>query len=458
MHASVLAQTLLPDHKTETNLIIMNEQKKPRLGTLALHAGHSPDSATGSRAVPIYQTTSYIFNDTAHAARLFGLEELGNIYTRIMNPTTDVLEQRMAALEGGSGALAHASGQAAITSAILNIANAGDNIVSASQLYGGTYTLFKYTLPKLGIEVRFADAEKPETFEPLIDDKTRAVYGDTVGNPKMNIFPFDEVSAVCKRHELPLIVDSTVASPACCRPLEHGANVVIHSLTKFLGGHGTSVGGIVVDGGNFDWSSGRFAGFTEPDPSYHGLVHWDAFNAFEPAGGANIAYIMKMRLQLLRDTGNCIAPFNAHQLIQGIETLHLRMERHCSNALKIAEFLEKHDAVSWVNYPGLPDNQHHAAAQKYFDAKHHGALVGFGVKGGTEAGSKFIDSLKLFSHLANIGDAKSLAIHPATTTHSQLEPDEQLAAGVSEDFVRLSIGLEDIDDLLEDLDQALAAE
>lgn len=435
----------------------MNDQKKPGLGTLALHAGHTPDSATGSRAVPIYQTTSYVFNDTAHAARLFGLEELGNIYTRIMNPTTDVLEQRMAALEGGSGALAHASGQAAITSAILNIANAGENIVSASQLYGGTYTLFKYTLPKLGIEVRFADAENPETFEPLIDDKTRAVYGDTVGNPKMNIFPFEEVSAVCKKHKLPLIVDSTVASPACCRPFEHGANVVIHSVTKFLGGHGTSVGGIVVDGGNFDWGSGRFAGFTEPDPSYHGLVHWDAFKAFEPAGGANIAYIMKMRLQLLRDMGNCISPFNAHQLLQGIETLHLRMERHCSNALKVAEFLEAHDAVSWVNYPGLPGNRHHAAAQKYFDPRHHGALVGFGVKGGTEAGSKFIDSLKLFSHLANIGDAKSLAIHPATTTHSQLEPDEQIAAGVTPDFVRLSIGLEDIDDLLADLDQALAA-
>jgi O-acetylhomoserine (thiol)-lyase len=435
----------------------MTTKKTPGLGTLALHAGQTPDSATGSRAVPIYQTTSYVFNDTAHAARLFGLEELGNIYTRIMNPTNDVLERRMAALEGGSGALAHASGQAAITSAILNIAKAGDNIVSASQLYGGTYTLFKYTLPKWGIEVRFADAENPASFEPLIDDKTRAIYGDTVGNPKMNVFPFEEVSAVCKKHQLPLIVDSTVATPSCCRPLEHGANIVIHSLTKFLGGHGTSIGGIVVDGGNFDWGSGRFAEFTEPDPSYHGLVHWDAFKAFEPAGGANIAYIMKMRLQLLRDTGNCLSPFNAHQLLLGIETLHLRMERHCSNALKVAEFLERHDAVDWVNYPGLPSNSHHAAAQKYFDPKHHGALVGFGVKGGTETGSKFIDSLQLFSHLANIGDAKSLAIHPATTTHSQLEPEEQIAAGVTPDFVRLSIGLEDIDDLLADLDQALAA-
>ena len=435
----------------------MTKIKTPGFTTRALHAGQTTDAATGSRAVPIYQTTSYVFNDTAHAARLFGLEELGNIYTRIMNPTTDVLEQRMAALEGGTGALAHASGQAAITSAILNIAKAGENIVSASQLYGGTYTLFRYTLPKLGIEVRFADAETPETFEPLIDDKTRAVYGDTVGNPKMNVFPFEEVSAVCKKHKLPLVIDSTVASPACCRPLEHGANIVIHSLTKFIGGHGTSIGGIVVDGGNFDWGSGRFDEFTEPDPSYHGLVHWDAFKAFEPAGGANIAYIMKMRLQWLRDVGNCISPFNAHQILQGIETLTLRMERHCSNALKVAEFLDQHDAVEWVNYPGLADNQHHDAATKYFDPKHHGALVGFGVKGGLEAGGKFIDSLQLFSHLANIGDAKSLAIHPATTTHQQLGPEEQIAAGVTPDFVRLSVGLEDIDDLLADLEQALAA-
>ncbi|MGB0744171.1 MAG: O-acetylhomoserine aminocarboxypropyltransferase/cysteine synthase family protein [Opitutales bacterium] len=427
------------------------------LGTKALHAGQSPDSTTGSRAVPIYQTTSYVFNDTAHAARLFGLEELGNIYTRIMNPTTDVLEQRVAALEGGTGALAHSSGQAAITSAILNIARSGENIVSATQLYGGTYTLFKYTLPKLGIEVRFADAEKPETFEPLIDDKTRAIYGDTVGNPKMNVFPFEEISAVCKKHDLPLIVDSTVASPACCRPLEHGANVVIHSLTKFLGGHGTSIGGIVVDGGNFDWGSGRFAEFTEPDPSYHDLVHWEAFKAFEPAGGSNIAYIMKMRLQWLRDMGNCISPFNSHQILLGIETLHLRMERHCSNALRIAEYLNNHEAVSWVNYPGLPDSPHHAAAQKYFDDGRHGALVGFGLKGGLEAGSKFIDSLKLFSHLANIGDAKSLAIHPATTTHSQLDEAQQISTGVTPDFVRLSVGIEDIDDLIDDLDQALKA-
>ncbi len=435
----------------------MSKKTSPGFGTLTLHAGHSPDSATGSRAVPIYQTTSYVFNDTAHAARLFGLEELGNIYTRIMNPTTDVLEQRVAALEGGVGALAHSSGQAAITSAILNIAQAGDNIVSASQLYGGTYTLFKYTLPKLGIEVRFADAENPETFEPLIDEKTKAIYGDTVGNPKLNIFPFEEVSAVAKKHKLPLVIDSTAASPAVCRPIEHGANIVIHSLTKFIGGHGTSIGGIVVDAGNFDWGSGRFTEFTEPDPSYHGLIHWEAFKAFEPAGGANIAYIMKMRLQWLRDVGNCIAPFNAHQILQGLETLHLRMERHCENAQKVAEFLNAHDKVDWVNYPGLPDSGHHAAAKKYFGDGMFGALVGFGVKGGLEAGGKFIDSLQLFSHLANIGDAKSLAIHPATTTHQQLDPEQQVAAGVTPDFVRLSVGIEDIDDLLADLDQALNA-
>ena len=435
----------------------MTTQSTPGFGTLALHAGHTPDSATGSRAVPIYQTTSFMFDDTAHAARLFGLEELGNIYTRIMNPTTDVLEKRVTALEGGVGALAHGSGQSAITSAILNVAGKGDNIVSASQLYGGTYTLFKYTLPKLGIEVRFADAENPSTFEPLIDDNTKAIYGDTIGNPSLNIFPFEEVSAVAKAHKLPLIIDSTSASPSVSRPIEHGANVVIHSLTKFLGGHGNSVGGIVVDAGNFDYGSGRFNGFTQPDPSYHGLVHWDAFKAFEPAGGANIAYIMKMRLQWLRDVGNCLSPFNSFLFIQGIETLHLRMERHCQNALKVANFLQNHDAVSWVNYPGLDNNKNHASANKYFDNGMYGALLGFGVKGGLEGGSKFIDNLKLFSHLANIGDAKSLAIHPASTTHSQLDPEQQATAGVTPDFIRLSVGIEDIDDILADLDQALKA-
>ena len=435
----------------------MTQAHTQGLGTLSLHAGHTPDAETGSRAVPIYQTTSYMFRDSDHAAKLFGLEELGNIYTRIMNPTTDVLEKRVAALEGGVAGLAHASGQAAITSAILNIAGAGDNIVSSVQLYGGTYTLFKYTLPKLGIEVRFADAEDPSSFAPLIDEKTKAIYGDTVGNPKLNIFPFEEISALAREAKLPLIIDNTVASPLICRPLEHGADIVVHSLTKYIGGHGTSIGGIVIDGANFDWGSGRFSEFTSPDPSYHGLVHWDAFKAFEPAGGTNIAYIMKMRLQWLRDTGNCTSPFNSFLHLQGLETLHLRMERHCSNALKVAEFLQSHDLVSWVNFPGLSDNPHHAAAVKYFDTDMHGGIVGFGLKGGIEAGRKFIDSLQLFSHLANIGDAKSLAIHPASTTHQQLTEAQQEATGVTADFVRLSIGIEDIADLLADLDQALKA-
>ena len=435
----------------------MPDKQTHQFDTLALHAGHEPDPSTGSRAVPIFQTTSYVFRNSDHAAALFALEELGNIYTRIMNPTTDVLEQRIAALEGGTGALAHASGQAAITNAILNIAGQGDNLVSSAQLYGGTYTLFKYTLPKLGIEVRFADAEDPSTFEPLIDDNTKAIYGDTVGNPRLNIFPFEEVSEVASRHKLPLIIDNTVASPAICRPLEHGANVVINSLTKFIGGHGTSIGGIVVDGGNFDWGSGRFPGFTEEDESYHGLVHWDTFKAFAPMGGANIAYIMKMRLQWLRDTGNCAAPFNSFLHLQGAETLHLRMERHCQNAMQVAEFLDGHPAVSWVNYRGLPESPHLEASHKYFAAGMHGALVGFGLKGGLEAGRRFIDRLELFSHLANIGDAKSLAIHPASTTHQQLNEEQQMATGVTPDFVRLSVGIEAIDDLLADLDQALKA-
>ena len=398
-----------------------------------------------------------MFRDSEHAAKLFSLEELGNIYTRIMNPTTDVLEKRVAALEVGVAGLAHASGQAAITSAILNVVQSGDNIVSAAQLYGGTYTLFKYTLPKLGIEVRFADAENPKSFEPLIDDKTKAIYGDTIGNPKLNIFPFEEISAVCKKYKIPLIIDNTAASPAVCRPLEHGANVVVNSLTKYLGGHGTSIGGIVIDGGNFDWGSGRFPEFTSPDPSYHGLVHWDVFKEFEPAGGANIAYIMKMRLQWLRDTGNCASPFNSFLQIQGIETLHLRMERHCSNTLKVALFLSQHPQVSWVNYPGLPDNPHRLAADKYFDPQMHGGLLGFGVRGGKDAGARFIDHLKVFSHLANIGDAKSLAIHPATTTHQQLSEEQQHSAGVTPDYVRLSVGIEAIEDIIADIDQALKA-
>lgn len=425
------------------------------LGTKALHAGQTPDPTTGSRAVPIYQTTSYVFRDTEHAANLFALKELGNIYTRLMNPTTDVFEQRVAALEGGSGALAHASGQAAITDAILNIAGAGDHIVSVSQLYGGTYNLFHYTLPKLGIEVSFVDANDPDSFRRALRPNTKAFYGEGLGNPALNIFPFAEVAVIAREAGVPLIIDNTCLSPYLNRPFEWGANIVVHSTTKYIGGHGTSLGGIVVDGGNFDWGSGKFPGFSKPDPSYHGLVHWDAFKAFPPAGGANVAYILKMRLQLLRDIGGCISPFNAFLMLQGIETLHLRMERICANAMKTAELLASHPKVAWVNYPGLKSCASHAAAKKYL-TNGFGGLLGFGVKGGFEAGRTFIESLKLFSHLANIGDAKSLAIHPASTTHSQLTVDEQKASGVSPDYIRLSLGIEDFADIQADLEQALA--
>lgn len=425
------------------------------LGTKALHAGQTPDPSTGSRAVPIYQTTSYVFRDTEHAANLFALKELGWIYTRIMNPTTDVFEQRMAALEGGSGGLAHASGQAAITNAVLNVAGAGDHIVSVSQLYGGTYNLFHYTLPKIGIEVSFVDAQDPDSFRKAVRPNTKAFYGEGLGNPALNIFPFEEVAKIAREVGVPLIIDNTCLSPILNRPIEWGVNVVVHSTTKYVGGHGTSIGGMVVDGGNFDWGSGKFPGFTQPDASYHGLVHWDAFKSFPPAGGANIAYIMKMRLQLLRDTGGCISPFNSFLSLQGLETLHLRMERICQNALKTAELLAAHPKISWVNYPGLKTNPSHAAAKKYLKGG-FGGLLGFGVKGGYEAGRKLIEGLKLFSHLANIGDAKSLAIHPASTTHSQLSADEQVSTGVSADYVRLSLGIEDFVDLQTDLEQALA--
>lgn len=434
----------------------MSETKPYQFGTLAVHAGQTPDPATGSRAVPIYQTTSYTFRDTEHAANLFALKELGNIYTRIMNPTTDVLERRVAELEGGTAALAHSSGSAAVTNAILNIAGAGDHIVSVSQLYGGTYNLFHYTLPKLGIEVTFVDGENPDAFKAAIKPNTKAFYGETQGNPRLNPFPISEVAAIGQAEGIPLILDNTALSPAVCQPIKHGANVVVHSLTKFMGGHGTSIGGIIVDGGNFDWGSGRFPGFTEPDASYHGLVHWDVFKAFPPAGNANIAYAMKMRLQLMRDTGNCPSPFNSFLHLQGLETLHLRMERHCSNAMAVAEFLSQHDKVAWVNYPGLADSPHHALAKRYYNGT-YGALLGFGVKGGLEAGKSVIEGLKLFSHLANIGDAKSLAIHPASTTHSQLNAEEQAASGVTPDYIRLSIGIEDKADIIADLDSALSS-
>lgn len=425
------------------------------LGTKALHAGQSPDPTTGSRAVPIYQTTSYVFRDTEHAANLFALKELGFIYSRIMNPTTDVLEQRLSALEGGSGGLAHASGQAAITDAILNIAGAGDHIVSVSQLYGGTYNLFHYTLPKIGIEVSFVNAEDPESFRKAVRPNTKAFYGEGLGNPALNIFPFEEVAKIAREIGVPLIIDNTCLSPILNRPIEWGVNVVVHSTTKYIGGHGTSIGGMVIDGGNFDWGNGKFPGFTTPDASYHGLVHWDAFKSFPPAGGANVAYILKMRLQLLRDIGACTSPFNAFLMLQGIETLHLRMERICQNAMKAAEFLSSHPKVTWVNYPGLKNSPQHALAKKYLSGG-FGGLLGFGVKGGYEGGRKIIEGLKLFSHLANIGDSKSLAIHPASTTHSQLTADEQVSTGVSADYVRLSLGTEDFVDLQADLEQALA--
>lgn len=423
--------------------------------TKQIHAGQAPDGATNARALPIYQTTSYTFNDTTHAANLFALKELGNIYTRIMNPTQAVVEDRIAALEGGVGGLLVSSGQAAETLAILNIAEAGDHVVSSPSLYGGTYNLFHYTLPKLGIEVSFVDGDDPENFRKAVKKNTKAFYGEGLGNPRLNIFPFAEVGKIAKEVGVPLIIDNTALSPYLNRPFEHGANIVVHSATKHIGGHGTSIGGIVVDGGNFDWGNGKFPGFTEPDMSYHGLPHWEAFKAFPPAGNANIAFIMKMRLQFLRDVGSCLSPFNAFLLLQGLETLHLRMERHCANAMKVAQFLEAHPKVKWTNYPGLKSSKYHELAKKYL-TNGYGALVGFGLKSGLEGGRKFIDSLALHSHVANIGDARSLAIHPASTTHSQLTAEERQSAGVTDDYVRLSVGIEDIEDIIADLEQALA--
>jgi O-acetylhomoserine (thiol)-lyase len=423
--------------------------------TIALHGGQAPDPATNARAVPLYQTTSYVFNDTDHASRLFGLQEFGNIYSRIMNPTTDVLEKRVAALDGGVGALAFASGQAAETMAILNIAGAGDEIVSTNSLYGGTYNLFHYTLPKLGVTVKFADAD-PDAVAAAITDKTKAVFSETVGNPDLRTIDISGVARVAHDAGVPLILDNTLPTSYLVRPIDHGADIVVYSATKFIGGHGTSIGGLVVDGGTFDWAaSGRFPEFTTPDPSYHGLVYNDVFNVGN--FGANIQYIIKLRVQLLRDIGASMSPFNAWTFIQGLETLPLRMERHSQNAASVARFLTEHPRISWVNYPGLPAHPTYAQAAKYHRSGLFGAILGFGIRGGAEAGRRFIDNLQLFSHLANVGDAKSLAIHPATTTHSQLAPEEQASTGVTPDFVRLSVGLESIGDLLADLDQALAA-
>jgi O-acetylhomoserine (thiol)-lyase len=422
--------------------------------TLALHAGQDVDPVTKSRAVPIYQTTSYVFESPEHAASLFGLQAFGNIYTRIMNPTTDVLEKRVAALEGGVGALAMASGQAAQTLAILNIANSGDEIVSTTSLYGGTYNLFAHTLPKMGIKVDFCEPT-PEGVRKAITPRTKLVYSETIGNPDLLTLDLEAVADVAHDAGVPLIIDNTLPTPYLVRPLEHGADIVVHSLTKFLGGHGTSIGGIIVDGGSFDWkASGKFPGFTEPDPSYHGLVFSDVFTSEN--FGANIAYIIKARVQGLRDTGASLSPFNSFLFLQGIETLPLRMERHSQNAMVVARFLTEHPKINWVNYPGLPGHPAYERATKYHRNGLFGAILGFGIKGGLEAGRRFIENVQLFSHLANVGDAKSLVIHPATTTHSQLDENAQAATGVTPDYVRLSVGLETASDLVADLDQALA--
>jgi O-acetylhomoserine (thiol)-lyase len=425
----------------------MAEEKQLHFDTLAVHAGQSPDPATGSRAVPIYQTTSYLFQDADHAGRLFALKEFGNIYTRIMNPTTDVFEKRVAALEGGAAGLATASGQAAETLTLTTLASGGDEIVSTTSLYGGTYNLFHYTLPRLGIKVRFVDADDFDGLKAAINDKTRAIYTETLGNPKLDVVDIERFAKIAHENGLPLVIDNTSVSPALVRPIEWGADIVVNSATKFLGGHGTSIGGVIVDAGKFDWkASGRFKEFVEPDPSYHGLSYWDTFGV--------LSFILKARIQGLRDTGAALSPFNAFLLLQGIETLHLRMERHSQNAQAVARHLERHPGVEWVNYPGLESSRYYARAQKYLP-KGQGALITFGIKGGYEAGKKLIDSLELFSLVANIGDAKSLVIHPASTTHQQLSVEEQAGTGVTPELVRLSVGIEDLRDILADLDQAI---
>jgi O-acetylhomoserine (thiol)-lyase len=423
------------------------------LSTLALHAGQVPDPTTGARAVPIYQTTSYVFKSTDHAANLFALKEFGNIYTRIMNPTTDVLEQRIAALEGGTAALAVASGQAAETLALLAITQVGDEIVSANNLYGGTYQLFHYTLPKLGRTAKFVDSRDPGAFRKAITPRTRAIYAETVGNPKLDVPDFEAIAKIAHDAGLPLVVDNTVGI-GLVRPFDYGVDIIVSSATKYIGGHGTSIGGVIVDSGKFKWNNGKFPEFTEPDPSYHGLVFWDVFGDFPGLG--NVAFVIKVRVQLLRDLGPALSPFNAFLFLQGLETLPLRQRQHSANALAVAQFLKTHPLVNWVTYPGLPDDPNHKVAAKYLK-RGFGGLVGFGINGGLEAGRKFINSVKLLSHVANIGDAKSLVIHPASTTHQQLTPQEQQATGVTPDYVRLSIGLEDVEDIKADIDQALRA-
>lgn len=424
----------------------MTETKQHRPATLSVHAGQVPDPTTGSRTVPIYQTTSFVFENADHAAALFGLQQFGNIYTRIMNPTTDVMEKRVAALEGGVAGLATASGQAAETLAILTLAKAGDEIVSNTSLYGGTFNLFHYTLPKLGIKVRFVEGDDFDGLRNAINDRTRAVYTESLGNPKLDVPDLEKLASIAHEHDIPLIVDNTIPSPFLCSPIQWGADIVLHAATKYLGGHGNSIAGVIVDSGKFDWAkSPRFRDFVDPDPSYHGISYTGAFG--------NLAYILKARVQGLRDTGACLSPFNSFLILQGIETLHLRMERHSQNALAIAKYLERHPDVEWVNYPGLASSKYHALAKKYLP---HGtsAILTFGIRGGYEAGKKFIDSLQLFSLLANMGDAKSLVIHPASTTHQQLSLEEQASAGVTPNLIRLSIGIEDVADLTDDLEDA----
>ena len=425
----------------------MSDQPRYRPETLAIHAGQKPDPATNARAVPIYATTSYVFNDADHAARLFALQEFGNIYTRIMNPTNGVFEERVAALEGGVGALAVASGQAAETLTILNLARAGDNIVSSASLYGGTYNLFAWTLPKLGITTRFVDGSDPAGFAPAIDENTKAIYLETIGNPRLDVPDIAAIADVAHAHAIPLVIDNTFA-PLLCQPIRHGADIVIHSATKWIGGHGTSIGGIVVDGGTFDWrASGRFPDFVEPDPSYHGVSYVEAVG--------NLAFIVKLRVQGLRDLGAALSPFNSWLFLQGLETLPLRIERHASNTLTVARWLEQDPRVTWVSYPGLESHPAHASAKRYLTGGFGGVLA-FGIRGGRDAGKSLINNVQLFSLLANVGDAKSLIIHPATTTHQQLSAEDQLATGVTDDLVRLSIGLEHVDDIIADLDRGLA--
>ena len=426
----------------------MENEKTYKLDTLALHAGQEVASTTLSRAVPIYQTTSYLFKDTDHAANLFGLKEFGNIYTRLMNPTTDVLEKRLAALEGGIAACAFSSGMAAITAAVQNIAPAGAHVVSSNSLYGGTCTLFTHTLPKMGVEFTMVDPNDPQNFAKAIKDNTKLIYIESIGNPKNDVLDYQAIAKIAHDHGIPVICDNTVASPMLFRPFEHGIDIVVHSCTKIIGGHGTSVGGVVVDSGNFEWDNGKFPGLIEPDPSYHGLKYYEALGP--------LAYIIKIRTNILRDTGGCLSPFNAFLLLQGVETLHLRAPRHCENALALAKFLEKHRGVSWVNYPGLPSHPNYDLAKKYLPDG-QGAILGFGIKGGVEAGKKFINQVELASHLANVLDSKTLVIHPASTTHQQLNEQEQLAAGVTPDYVRVSVGTEHIADIIDDFDQALKA-